>query len=773
MKNKNNYLILLLVIAFAFSCLFMISCGGNDEENNGSSSDSLETTVIDFEISKETLFINQYENYKLTIRGTTEKATWSSTNTAVAVVDENGMITAISAGETTIIAKIGDQEKTCSVTVQASSIVPQINASVDRNNTLLLGTSYNLNISTISYDGRTYECDFSYISSNPSVLSVDNNGLVNALAIGEAVITVNATWRGSVIVESFAFQVITADMLSLESNSVTLAKSNIESYSNSAEISATLIINGQSKSDIEFIYEVQDESIATVDVNGIILAKEIGTTTIVVKTSYEGKEFVAEVSVDVIYPIFDYNEVVTIDSSNTTYVFDSASIFGVVDGYSNEAIVKLEDAKTNEVIALNNGVLSINKVVPGETTWILYNQYFGVKFNANIEHELSYTTGSYAVNIGYSTAYSYNEDAWSTVMYATSWAASFKLAGEQINDDGFVVFYIYYEKEIESLAIGTSRKYTEGRIAWLQANTWNEIVLSVAQYNEFVANQTELFLTNGDNISKNNFYFTEPKLYQVSDNYEVVENANLGISLKTVYGEELSSTTMKATQWQIKFKLTNKITDPSVEKVIFFVNTDMVNPMYDLLLRIEGVGDNGLVANTWTRIELAVADYNRLVENGTVLKIDDGNGVNNKTFYFSGLYFEKFENTPSTDYEIEANAVKNISQDVVYGEETFSTTMKATQWQIKFKLTNKVTDPSVKKVVFYINTNMTNPMYDLLLRIEGVGEIKLTANTWTKIELDVAVYNQLVEEGTVLKIDDGNGVNNKTFYFSQLYFITE
>ena len=65
---------------------------------------------------------------------------------------------------------------------------------------------------------------------------------------------------------------------------------------------------------------------------------------------------------------------------------------------------------------------------------------------------------------------------------------------------------------------------------------------------------------------------------------------------------------------------------------------------------------------------------------------------------------------------------------------------------------------------------MTKPMYTLQLQISGVGNFVLAANTWTKVEMTVEQYNALVDAQTLLKIDDGNGVNNKTFYFSQLYF---
>ncbi len=48
---------------------------------------------------------------------TTDTVTWESKDTAVAVVDENGVVTATGVGKTTVIAKAGDKTAECTVTV--------------------------------------------------------------------------------------------------------------------------------------------------------------------------------------------------------------------------------------------------------------------------------------------------------------------------------------------------------------------------------------------------------------------------------------------------------------------------------------------------------------------------------------------------------------------------------------------------------------------------------------------------------------------------------
>ncbi len=51
---------------------------------------------------------------------TDKTVSWSSDNTAVATVDENGRVKTVGVGEAVITAKAGDKSATCHVTVQAA-----------------------------------------------------------------------------------------------------------------------------------------------------------------------------------------------------------------------------------------------------------------------------------------------------------------------------------------------------------------------------------------------------------------------------------------------------------------------------------------------------------------------------------------------------------------------------------------------------------------------------------------------------------------------------
>ena len=119
----------------------------------------------------------------------TEKdVVWSSSDEAVATVDENGLVTAIAVGEATITATTVDGSNlsaSCKVTV-----VPTLAESIalDKTEISLEATETVTLVATVLPELTTNK-SVTWTSSNESVATVDTNGLVTAIALGEAVIT--------------------------------------------------------------------------------------------------------------------------------------------------------------------------------------------------------------------------------------------------------------------------------------------------------------------------------------------------------------------------------------------------------------------------------------------------------------------------------------------------------------------------------------------------------------------------------------------------------
>lgn len=112
---------------------------------------------------------------------------WTSSNEDVATVDENGMVTAVGAGEADITAAVQDADIS-SVTHIKVVILP---TGVDAPDTLELYTngedSKSLDAKIIPEDAT--EVKLAYVSSDDGVATVDENGLVTAVADGECTIT--------------------------------------------------------------------------------------------------------------------------------------------------------------------------------------------------------------------------------------------------------------------------------------------------------------------------------------------------------------------------------------------------------------------------------------------------------------------------------------------------------------------------------------------------------------------------------------------------------
>ncbi|MCQ2801860.1 MAG: Ig-like domain-containing protein, partial [Bacilli bacterium] len=144
-------------------------------------------------INKETLdlVVGNNETLVATVspdNATYKDVTWSSSDTSVAKVDANGKVTAVAPGTATITVKTNDGEKvaTCTVTVRA---IPVESVSLDETTAKLdIGQTLDL-VATVTPENATNK-DVTFSTSNADIATVDENGKVTAVAVGEVTITV-------------------------------------------------------------------------------------------------------------------------------------------------------------------------------------------------------------------------------------------------------------------------------------------------------------------------------------------------------------------------------------------------------------------------------------------------------------------------------------------------------------------------------------------------------------------------------------------------------
>jgi len=116
--------------------------------------------------------------------------TWTSSDTAIATVDSNGLVTAVAEGDVTITATTndGDFEATSTITVTPAPILVT-GVNVDSTSVSLIEGETQLITATVLPENADNQ-EVTWSSNDTSIATVDANGLVTAIAEGTAIITV-------------------------------------------------------------------------------------------------------------------------------------------------------------------------------------------------------------------------------------------------------------------------------------------------------------------------------------------------------------------------------------------------------------------------------------------------------------------------------------------------------------------------------------------------------------------------------------------------------
>ena len=201
---------------------------------------------------------------------TDKTVTWGSSDESVAKV-ENGIVTAIGKGLSTITAKAGDTSATCMVTVS----VPVENVTLNKTELVLQKGQEEVLVALVSPDDAT-DKTINWSSSNVSVVRVDQNGAVAAEGAGTAVITASAGTKSATCTITVTIPV--------ESISLNMTKRTIK-------VNETVLlkaeINPSDATTKSIQWSSSDVSIVSVGSNGMVKGLKEGVATIT--ASADGK----------------------------------------------------------------------------------------------------------------------------------------------------------------------------------------------------------------------------------------------------------------------------------------------------------------------------------------------------------------------------------------------------------------------------------------------------------------------------------------------------
>jgi formylglycine-generating enzyme required for sulfatase activity len=166
----------------------LLALGVTACENNSESAVSV--TGVTLDKTALSLSVGASETLASTVApadATNKALSWASSNPAVATVDAAGQVTALTSGTTAVVVTTADggYTATCTVTVGASVTGVMLDKTAL---SLTVGASETL-VATIAPVDAVNQA-LSWASSNTAVAIVDSDGLVTAIAVGAADITV-------------------------------------------------------------------------------------------------------------------------------------------------------------------------------------------------------------------------------------------------------------------------------------------------------------------------------------------------------------------------------------------------------------------------------------------------------------------------------------------------------------------------------------------------------------------------------------------------------
>ena len=220
---------------------------------------------------------------------------WMSSDDDIATVSSMGLATGVSAGEVMITATAGEVSGTAMLTVTeppppplpvvASVMVSPAAASIEE------GQEQQFEAMAMSADGMAIpDVEFSWMSSDENVATVDLNGLATGVSAGEAAIT--ATVDG---VSDMAVLTVTEPPPVVATVMVSPAEASIEEGQEQQFEAMAATADGVVIPDVVFFWNSSSATVASVSQTGLAMGRTAGMTTI--SATAEGVSGTAELTV--------------------------------------------------------------------------------------------------------------------------------------------------------------------------------------------------------------------------------------------------------------------------------------------------------------------------------------------------------------------------------------------------------------------------------------------------------------------------------------------
>ena len=288
---KNNIKKIMIILSVLLVIILLLILGGCHRRSNGLNKlIEVESITIRNKISE----LTYGQSYKFEIEFSPKNATnndiiWTSSNTDLLSIDQDGTARVVSNEEGTVIIT-ATSKKNNNIATGISILIKKVDTVTEMTDLILKSENINLSygesfkIPVTIFPSTATNSKLIWESSDPSLVTVDSNGKVTAIANkdGNAVITVGTEDRR--ISSSIGVTVKKVDTIT-NVEKVGLNKSSITLYYNeTATVTATVSPSNATNKNVT--WTSSDPSLVTVDSNGKIRAvgNKDGSAIVTVKT---------------------------------------------------------------------------------------------------------------------------------------------------------------------------------------------------------------------------------------------------------------------------------------------------------------------------------------------------------------------------------------------------------------------------------------------------------------------------------------------------------
>ncbi len=203
--------------------------------------------------------------------------TWESSNTEVATVSNEGVVSLLAKGETTITVSSGEIKDSKKITVEEPKPQPEpdkLTVKISGNNEVNIGETIKLTASITPVE-QAYGKDVVWSSDDNQTATVNNNGVVTGVKAGK--VTITATVDDA------------SDSIEITVNEVPATAIEITSADDATEVQVertlqlSIVFTPANASNRNVTWESSDDTKATVDATGLVTGVAAGDVTITAK----------------------------------------------------------------------------------------------------------------------------------------------------------------------------------------------------------------------------------------------------------------------------------------------------------------------------------------------------------------------------------------------------------------------------------------------------------------------------------------------------------